>query len=350
MTAAPTGEVCLVTGASGFIGGHLVEALLAEGYRVRCLVRATSETALLRRLGAELVEGDVTSSESLTLAAGGCRYVVHAAAFVSDWGTVREIRRVNVAGTSKLLAAALGASVERFVHLSTTDVYGYPGGDAVGEEHPPGPFRNWYAQTKLEAEREVHRAAGRGAIEWVILRPATVYGPRSEEVVAEMAKAIRGGRMLLIDGGRPIAGLTYVTNVVDAALLALRHDAAPGQAFNVTDGLPVTWRQFADDLSAGLGCRRVRWSVPYGVASAIGVSLELGYRLLRATTRLRTRPLLSRQAAHVLGRPQTFSNQKARTVLGWEPRIDYGAGLEATLAWLLSAEGRPTRSPRAAAS
>ena len=173
-----------------------------------------------------------------------------------------------------------------------------------------------------------------GGPETVILRPATVYGPRSEEVVGEMAAALRAGHMILIGGGQAVAGLTYVENVADAALLALRHPAAPGQAFNVTDGLPVTWRQFLDDLADGLGCPRVRWSLPVGVAEVLAVTLEQGYRLARGLTGLTTSPLLSRQAVHVLGRNQDFSKEKARALLGWEPRVGYSAGLRATLAWL----------------
>jgi nucleoside-diphosphate-sugar epimerase len=326
--------VILVTGATGFIGGHLAQRLVREGHRVRCLARASSDTTLLDELSVEVVVGDLTNPPSLAAAADGCRCVLHCGALVSDWATVHEIARVNVGGTRNLVEACVGASVQRFVHVSTTDVYGYPGGAAIDEAHPATRFRNWYAQTKLAAEAEVRRAP----IDAVILRPATVYGPGSTDVVGEIARAIRGGHMILIDGGRAIAGLCFVDNLVDAAILALEREAARGQAFNVSDGLDVTWRQFTDDLAKGLGSARVRWSVPYWLASAVGFSLEHGYRLLRRTTRLESAPLLSRQAVHVMGIDQDFSNRKARELLGWEPRIDYAAGLEATLAWL-RAEG-----------
>src|SRR5262249_15198698 len=163
---------------------------------------------------------------------------------------------------------------------------------------------------------------------------ATVYGPRSTEVVGEIARALRGGHMLLIDGGRAVAGLCYVDNLVDAAMLARDHEAAPGRAFDVSDGLDITWRRLTDDLAAGLGAARVRWSLPYRLANAIAFSLEHGYRLVRRTTGLSTRPLLSRQAVHVMGVDQTFGDPAARELLGWEPRVDYTTGLEATLAWL----------------
>jgi nucleoside-diphosphate-sugar epimerase len=224
--------------------------------------------------------------------------------------------------------------VQRFVHFSTTDVYGYPGGVAIDETHTAARFRNWYAQTKLGAETEVRRVEKAHALDAVILRPATVYGPRSTDVVGEIARAIRDGKMLLVDRGRAVAGLCYVDNLIDAAVLALRHQAAPGNAFNVSDGLDITWKEFTDGLAAGLGYSQVRWSVPYWIAHGLGFSLEHGYRLLRKTTRLKTPPLLSRQAVHVMGNNQDFSNRKTRELLGWEPRVDYAAGLQTTLAWL----------------
>ncbi len=326
--------VCLVTGATGFIGGHLAQRLVQEGHQVRCLVRASSDTSLLDKLDVEIAVGDLTNAASLSRVAEGCSSVFHCGALVSDWATVKEIARINVAGTRNLLEASVDASVQRFIHFSTTDVYGYPGGAAIDETHAPTRFANWYAQTKLVAEAEIRSVERAYALDAVILRPATVYGPGSTDVIGDIARAIRGGNMLLVDRGRAVAGLCYVENLIDAAVLALRHEAAPGNAFNVSDGLDITWKEFTDGLAKGLGCSEVRWSLPFWIANGIGASLEHGYRLLRRTTRLKTPPLLSRQAVHVLGRNQDFSNRKARELLGWEPRVDYQAGLEATVAWL----------------
>ena len=331
-------DVCLVTGATGFIGSHLAERLVRDGYQVRCLVRPTSDTTSLDGLDVELAAGDLTSAHSLERAVEGCRYVFHCGAMVSDWATPKEVSRVNVEGTRALLSASAAASVRRVVHFSSTDVYGYPGGMEIDETYAATSFRNWYAQTKRQAEAEVRRFGATHDLDAVILRPATVYGPRSREVVLEIARAIRGGHMVLIDNGRAIAGLCFVDNVVDAALLAMHHDGARGQAFNATDGLAITWRELADGLADGLGCSKARWSMPYRLAEGVGFSLEHGYRALHRTTRLKTRPLLSRQAVHVMGTDQSFSNRKARELLSWEPRVDYATGLEATLDWL-RAEG-----------
>jgi nucleoside-diphosphate-sugar epimerase len=332
-------DLCLITGATGFIGRRMAERLAQEGYSVRCLVRAGSDSSRLAELDIQCVVGDLTRAPTLAPAVQGCRHVLHCAALVSDWATKREIARTNVEGTRNLLEASVEASVERFVHFSTTDVYGHPGGADIDEAYTAKRFRNWYAQTKLEAEAEVRRVQAMHALDAVVLRPATVYGPGSTDVIGEIARAIRAGNMLLIDRGRAIAGLCYVENLIDAAVLAVRHPAAPGHAFNISDGLRVTWKQLTDDLADGLGCSRTRWSLPYRPASAIGFSLEHAYRLLRGSTGLTLPPLLSRQAVQVLGIDQDFSARRARQTLGWQPRVDYAAGLEATLDWLRSVAG-----------
>ena len=327
-------DTCLITGATGFIGGRLARRLLDEGYAVRGLVRASSDTSQLEQLDLQLAVGDLTDADSLMRAAAGCQYVLHCGALVSDWATTQEIARINVGGTRSLLDAAVAASIKRFVHLSSTDIYGYPDRSQTDETYTATRFRNWYAQTKLEAEAEVRRAERENALTAVILRPATVYGPGSIDVVGEIARAIKGRHMLLIGRGRPLAGLCYVENLLDAAVLALQHEAAPGNAFNVSDGLNVTWKQFTDGLASGLGCPEVRFSIPYPLANGIGFTLEHGYRLLRRATGLSLPPLLSRQAVQVLGKSQDFSNRKLREMLGWEPRVDYATGLEVTLTWL----------------
>jgi nucleoside-diphosphate-sugar epimerase len=335
-------DVCLITGATGFIGGRLAERLVQEGYPVRCLVRASSDTSRLDELDVQIAVGDLTRARSLAHAVGGCHYVFHCGALVSDWATTEEIARTNVDGTRNLLEASVGASVQRFIHFSTTDVYGYPDGAAIDEAYAATRFRNWYAQTKLDAEAEVRRVEKADALDAVILRPATVYGPGSTNVIGEIARAIQGRHMLLVDGGRAVAGLCYIDNLMDAAVLALRHEAAPGHAFNVSDGLGITWKELTDGLAEGLGCSKVRWSLPYWMANSVGFSLEHGYRLLRKTINLNAPPLLSRQAVQVLGNDQDFSNRKVREMLGWEPRVDYATGLEATLAWLRTEHLKPT--------
>ena len=259
----------------------------------------------------------------------------HCGALVSDWATTDEIAGVNVGGTRNLLDASIAASVTRFIHFSSTDVYGYPGGTGVGETHRCDRFANWYAQTKLDSEAEVQRATQAHALEAVILRPSTVYGPGSTDVVGDIARAIKGGHMLLVDRGRAIAGLCYVDNLVDAAVLAMRHERPPGRRSTSPTASTSPGSSSPTVSPPGSAARRSAGASPTGWPTD---RLLARARLpaLRRATHVTSPPLLSRQAVQVLGRNQDFSNRKARELLGWEPRVGYDAGLAATVQWLRS--------------
>ena len=197
-------DVCLVTGASGFIGGKLAARLVRDGYQVRCLVRDSSDTTKLEQLDVQLAVGDLTTPRTLASAVDGCRYVFHCGAMVSDWATSKEVSAVNVAGTRNLLSACADASVGRFVHFSTTDVYGYPGGVEIDESYAGTGFSNWYAQTKLAAELEVRRAAAVHNLDAVILRPSTVYGPGPDRAMAPRSCTTRRASLLPTDDSSDI--------------------------------------------------------------------------------------------------------------------------------------------------
>ncbi len=125
----------LVTGGSGFLGSHLVEALVARKETVRALVRPTSQTAHLESLGVELVHGDLGDAQSLRTAVEGVEHIYHCAALASDWGTWEQFRATNVDGVRNLLEATVEADVSKFIHVSTTDVYGHP--DHPADESAP---------------------------------------------------------------------------------------------------------------------------------------------------------------------------------------------------------------------
>jgi nucleoside-diphosphate-sugar epimerase len=328
-------KCCFVTGATGFIASHLVDRLLQEEFKVRCLVRKNSNTDYLKQLNVELVYGELTDFESLRMGVQGCNYVFHCAAFVSDWGTISEIRQVNVTGTRNLLEAILELPACRFIYLSTTDVYGHPKQKNISEDLPyPTKFCNWYTQTKMEAELEVMHFYTRYQLPVTIIRPATVYGPRSINVIGEISDAIRSGQMLLINDGKANAGLCYISNLIQAIVLAAESDSAIGECFNVSDEYQVTWKQFIDDLADQLGEQKKYYNMPYGVANILGLLLENSYRVLRMTTGLKFSALLSRQAVQVMGREQDFNTDKIQSLLGYRPIVNYQLGLKETVKWI----------------
>jgi len=321
----------LVTGASGFIGGHLTRALVVAGDVVRILARPASDTRHLADLPVEICTGDLTDPHSLRQAVAGVERVFHCAAIVSDWGDAALFGAVNVAGTRHLLAAALDAGVRKFVHVSSTEVYGYP--DYPATEEAPYRRRSWpYCETKIEAEKQAWAFAERG-LPLTVVRPATVYGPRSATLV-EMVGLLQTGQMMLIGSGRRNAGLMYVDNLSDALWLAGRPDLGLGRAYNLTDGLDVTWGQLTNALAALLGKSPVRRSAPRTPAYAAGWLLEGWARLRRQSAR----PLLTRMAVEFTGTDQSFPADRARRELGWSPRVGFDEGMQRVRAWL-QAEG-----------
>jgi nucleoside-diphosphate-sugar epimerase len=326
----------LVTGASGFIGSHLVDALTAAGDQVRILVRPSSNLQWVSPQ-AERCVGDITHAESLRAAVHGVDRVFHCAAVVSDWGDPAVFRNVNVAGTKNLLDAALGAGVKKVIHVSTTDVYGHPGHRAA--EDAPFRYRGWaYGDTKIDAEKLVWEYAGRG-LPVTVFRPATVYGPRAP-IVTEIVKLLQHGEMVLIGTGNTNAGLCHVDNLIAALLLAGRLDTGLGRAYNIEDGLAVTWKEFTNRLADMLGLKPVRAKIPYRIAYFAGWILETWGAARKQTSR----PLVTRMSVELLGTPQSFSNERARKDLGWAPAVGFEDGMGRVQQWLCSMDADQARS------
>ena len=173
----------LVTGASGLLGSHIVEQLVAAGEPVRALVRPTSDTRLLDEWGVEKAVGDVTDAESLLRAAKGVRRIYHVAAKVGDWGPWRQFVAVTIDGTRNALAAARAAGVERFLHVSSISAYGHPDGAGMvlDESAPLGVnLHRWsyYSRAKVEAEKLVWAAHEAGEVPVTVVKPSWLYGPR----------------------------------------------------------------------------------------------------------------------------------------------------------------------------
>ncbi len=320
----------LVTGATGLIGSHLVEALLLRGEQVRAFVRPTSNLKPLRDLGVDVRIGNLRDNAALMSAAQGVNRIFHCAALVADWGDPAAFQEANVLGVRNVLAAATRVKVAKFVHLSTSDVYGFPG-RPVEEPEKPSPRGYSYSDSKIEGEALVahhHKTVGLPAC---ILRPATVYGPRARLLVSGIVEAIRRRRMVFIDEGHHGAGLTYVGNVVDALILAGDDPASVGQVYNISDGSDVTWRQYLDALSAICQVPPIAKSYPRNRAMTLATLYEGWYRLRGRTER----PPLTRLSVELMGTDQSISIAKAQRELGYHPRVTFEEGMRHVRDWLL---------------
>lgn len=319
----------LVTGGSGFLGSHLVEALLARGEKIRALVRPTSKTVHLASLGVELAYGDLSDVQFLRTATRHVERVYHCAALAADWGTREAFHAANVTGVRNLVEMALEAGVNKFVHVSTTDVYGHP--DYPADETAPYRLRGWhYGDTKIEGEQLVWAYHRQHGLPVTVVRPVNIYGPRSTTFVLEIVELLKSGSMVHIGSGRKPAGLAYVTNVVDVMLRAADSESSVGQAYNASDGSDVTWRQYVDRLAEIVGVSSPRIVIPYRLAYLTGWAMEKIYGALR----IEARPLLTRMTAELFGTDQGFPIDKARRELGYEPEVDFDEGMHRVESWL----------------
>jgi nucleoside-diphosphate-sugar epimerase len=322
---------CLITGATGFVGGHLAEACVARGFHVRALVRSSSDVSLLEKLGVELHRGNITDAAALRQAVEGVEAIVHCAAKVGDWGPVEEYRAVNVAALRALLDACTGRPLQRFVHLSSLGVYPVRNHYGTDESAPlPETQIDGYTQSKVEAEQlalDYHRRHG---IPLVILRPGFVYGPRDRTVLPQLVENLRQRRVRWLGGGKGALNTIYVGNLVDAIFLALEKPNAVGQVYNLGDGEPVSKRRFIETLVQGLGLPKPPpLSVPIWTARIVAGFMEKWARWKNSPTP----PLLTRARLKFLGLNLDFSIEKAQRELGYRPRFTFDQGMKETLAW-----------------
>jgi len=324
----------LVTGATGFIGRHLTRALCQLGEPVRILARRTSDLSVLDGLRVEVVYGDLSDDAAVRVAVDGVQRIFNCAGLARDWGPWRAFQDANITGVDHLLRAARAArGLQRFVHISTTDVYGYPNRRHVSEDAPYLDRRLPYNSSKIAGERLAWQAYRDYGVPLTVVRPASVYGPGDPHYVVEIVRYLRSGAMVLIDDGQIIAGLHYIDNLVDLLLLAGERPAAVGQAFNASDDLDVTWRQFVERLATAAGTAPPRLMLPHDVAYALATAAETISRLLP----IAGRPLLTRHAVENLGTHQDFPATRARRMLGYAPRVGFDEGMARVAAWLRDA-------------
>jgi nucleoside-diphosphate-sugar epimerase len=315
----------LVTGATGFIGGHLVRRLLTNGRAVRALSRPGSEEKLDRetRSRIDIVPGDLNDGESLARATRGISRVFHCAGEVSDWGPVDRFTATNVRGARLLLEAARASRVERFVHMSSFVVFGVPSPPRIDDASPYGAGRDAYTTTKIEGEKLVFACHAEKGLAATILRPTVVYGPGSTWL-EEPLRMMRRGAFFLIGHGAGTCHPCYIENLLDAALLVAEDPRAVGQAYLVADDDPVSFREYFEAVASLHDGKKGYRSIPTRVARAIAFCLESVARVTRSAGR----PLLTSTAIDLVTTPSRLSIRKIREELGFSPRYSLRSAFE----------------------
>jgi dihydroflavonol-4-reductase len=321
-----------VTGGTGFIGGTVVRRLRERGDDVVCLVRSPEKAAKLTALGAELVSGDLGDAEAMRNGMDGCDAAVHAAAMYKVGIPVKQhpaMWEANVAGTERVMSAALEAKVPKIVYVSTCGVFGNTHRKVVDEtyEHPGREFTSYYEETKLEAHRIVKRMVDEQDLPAVIVQPGGVYGPDDTSQVADLLQEFFAGKLVLMPFPEFGICLSHVDDIAAGILLALDKGRI-GEAY-VLSGPVTTMREAIETVAAATGRKAPKRAMPVALMKAMTPIGPLVGKMLGQPPNLRE---LISSADGV-----TFwaSHEKASRELGYAPR-----GMEEGLRQTLEADDR----------
>jgi nucleoside-diphosphate-sugar epimerase len=315
-----------VTGAAGFIGSHFIERALAAGHRVTGLYRHERPALVsqLRRLGADLRRGDVTDAASIAAAAANIDVVCHFAGAFKEADADRDyFDRVNVRGTANVLDAAAQQGAKRFVFCSTAGIYGR---NIDGVANEASPLRPWndYEDSKVAAECLVRERAPALGIEYVILRPSVVYGPRDDRLAKLFRSAVKG-RFPLFGAGNGRRQMVHVADVSDAFLRACESPAAANAEIIIAgpDALPL--RDMLQILAHAADRRRCGPQLPLTPMLTLAALVE------DVCKPLKIKPPLYRRRMEFYLSDAAFDCSRARELLGWEAKIPLKDGLSHTM-------------------
>jgi len=320
----------LVTGGHGFVGSHLVRRLLAEGDRVRCLVRREGVPEHLAGLPVELAVGDVTRPDTLARAVDGMDEVFHLAARLTAL-TERDMFRTNGGGTRHLVdATARAGGVARFVHCSSLAVAGPSEGDAPRTEGSDGAPVTWYGASKALAERVVRGRAGTG-LAYTIVRPPVVYGPRDRGLLSLFQSVAKGLQPLL--GTQPKHySWVYGPDLADALVVLGRHPATVGRTYYACHPEVTTMEAFLDLVAGAIGRRGLRLRLPDSLVRLVARVSDL---VAQGTG---TPAMLTVDKTHEIEpRAWVCSPAAAARDVGWRATTPVDVGVPATVAWLREA-------------
>ena len=315
-----------LTGATGYTGGRLLEALLARGDQVAALVRPGALTPHLASAGVRVVTGDLSDTGALARLVEGTEGVVHTAAVYRTAGHPDTYyREVNVLGSHRLLEAAAAAGVRRFVHTSTVGVHGHVA-EAPADESAPFDPGDIYQATKAEGEKLALDFHARGRLPVVVVRPGAIYGP-GETRLLKLFRAIARGRYAVVGSGRPFYHPVYIDDLIAGFLLALEHPGAPGEAFIIAGPSYVSQSELASLIARQTGGKVLPLRIPAAPIQWAGDLCEA------ICVPLGVDPPLHRRRVDFWTKSRAFSIEKARRVLGYAPMVDLEEGVARTVAW-----------------
>ncbi len=334
MSSTDATRPVLVTGGAGFVGSHLVDALLARGTPVRVLVRPTTDSQFLDRARVTLVPGDVgdptaQAEAALAEAAAGVETIFHAAG-ITQARRLEDYERVNAGGAERMARAAVRAGARRFVLVSSQAAAGPTRTVRPRTESDPEEPVSAYGRSKLAGERRAASLLAGSGTDLAIVRPPSVYGPR-DRAFLELFRLARLGVVLLPAGEGQQLSLVHVRDLALGTLAAAER-APAGAVYYLTDGLDHTARALVDAMARALRKKPLRLALPFGILKGLVQAGEAWSSITGRPARL-TRERLTEWCA-----PRwTLSDERARRELGYASTIALDPGIEETAAWYRTA-------------
>jgi len=315
----------LVTGATGFTGGHLARALAALGHRVRAFVRDPSRAADLAASGIELTAGDLRDPAAVARAVAGVDVVYNIAAIYRQAGVPADAyRAVNATAVRTLVEAAAPAGAGRVVHCSTVGVHGDIAKPPASEAAPLAPG-DIYQETKLEGERLARETAERVGIPITIARPTGIYGPGDRRLLKLFHAVVR--RFPTLGSGEIYYHLTYIDDLVEGLRLCGEHAAAANRTYILAGGEVTTLNELVATIAevAGVAPPRLHLPVwPFWIAGALCEAVCAPFGI---------EPPIYRRRVDFYTKSRAFDISRARREIGYAPRVGLRDGIGRTLAW-----------------
>ncbi len=316
----------LITGATGFIGSHLAELLHRKGYTLRCLVRRSSNLTYLSGLPVEYVYGDLFDHTILRQAVTGVDCVYHLAG-VTKAKTREEYFRGNHLATKNLIDAVVEANpgVQRFVHVSSQTAVGPSLDGKIADESSPYHPITTYGISKMEAEKECLKVAGKIPI--TIVRPPAVYGPRDRDIF-EFFNTMNKGVQPMVGFNLKEVSLIHVKDLVEGIVLAGEHPRGVGQTYFISSEKFYNWREVGEITSRIMGKKVIRLRIPEFVVYIVAGMAEIYSAVTRQAVLLNWE-----KAKDIVQDSWTCSIAKAKSELGYAESMTLEEGIRNTVVW-----------------